>query len=85
MKEFKVYIGMSEDNMTEVLAANLKNDVIPETFSIRHTNRSLVEFPTRYVKIVPLSLVGTLLRPRYDLEFIVRIHLDFISRYGSFL
>ncbi|KAF9028988.1 hypothetical protein BDZ89DRAFT_1065702 [Hymenopellis radicata] len=55
MKEFKVYIGMSEDNMTEVLAANLKNDIIPETFSIRHTNRSLVEFPTRYVKIVPLS------------------------------
>lgn len=74
MKEFKVYVGMSEDNMTEVstprhshhaeeyrytarqvLHAALRNDSMKETFTIRHCNNAGVCFPTRYVKIVPLS------------------------------
>ncbi|KAI0949078.1 hypothetical protein AcW1_008781 [Taiwanofungus camphoratus] len=58
MKEFKVYIGLTEDNMTEVLHSGLKNDSIPETFSIRHANNAGVCFPTLYVKIVPLSAHG---------------------------
>ena len=54
MKEFKVFVGMTEDNMTEVLHSGLKNDTIPETFAIKHTNSAGVAFPTRYVKIVPI-------------------------------
>ncbi|KAI0335160.1 hypothetical protein GY45DRAFT_1317686 [Cubamyces sp. BRFM 1775] len=58
MKEFEVFVGMTEDNMTEVLRAGLKNDSTAETFSLRHTNRQGLPFPTRYVEIVPLSAHG---------------------------
>ncbi|OBZ70545.1 Muskelin [Grifola frondosa] len=58
MKEFKIFVGLSEDNMTEVLHAGLRNDSVPETFAIRHANRAGGLFPTRYVKIVPLSAHG---------------------------
>ncbi|KAL1942840.1 hypothetical protein VTO73DRAFT_5080 [Trametes versicolor] len=57
MKEFKILVGTNEDNMSEVLHAALKNDVTPETFSIRCTNRAGMTFPTRYVQIVPISYV----------------------------
>ena len=59
MKEFKVYVGTSEDNMSLVLNASLKNDTIPETFSIPHTNDDGVEIPTRYVKLAPVSYATT--------------------------
>lgn len=62
MKEFKLYVGLDEDNMTEVLHAELKNDHIPETFAIRDVNRAGLAFPTRYVKIQPLSYVSTILQ-----------------------
>lgn len=55
MKEFKLYVGVSESNMTEILHAGLKNDPIPETFILPHTNTAGVAFPIRFVKIVPLS------------------------------
>lgn len=55
MKEFKLYVGMNKDNMSEVLHSGLKNDSIPETFPVKHFNLAGVCFPTRYVKIVPLS------------------------------
>jgi hypothetical protein len=55
MKEFKLYAGMTEDHMAEVLHTGLKNDTIPETFTVKHHNSAHVCFPTRYVKIVPLS------------------------------
>lgn len=55
MKEFKLFVGDSEDNMTEVLHSALKNDSIPETFSVKHVNNNGICFPARYVKIVPLS------------------------------
>ncbi|KAI0084905.1 Muskelin N-terminus-domain-containing protein [Irpex rosettiformis] len=58
MKEFKLYVGQWEDNMTEVLHAGLKNDPIPETFSIRNVNEAGLTFPTRYIKIEPLSAHG---------------------------
>jgi muskelin len=41
--------------MFEILHSNLKNDAIPETFSVKHTNDAGVEFPTRFLKIVPIS------------------------------
>lgn len=55
MKEFKLYVGLFEDNMTEVLHAGLKNDASPETFSVRCTNHAGLTFPTRYIKIEPVS------------------------------
>ncbi|KAF9547697.1 hypothetical protein CPC08DRAFT_715745 [Agrocybe pediades] len=58
MKELKVFAGASEDHMIEVLHAGLKNDNTPETFAIKHTNRSGVVFPTQFVKIVPISAHG---------------------------
>ncbi|KAF8971232.1 Muskelin N-terminus-domain-containing protein [Flammula alnicola] len=58
MKELKVFVGMSEDHMTEVLHAGLKNDTIPETFPLKYVNNSGVDFPTQYVKIVPIIAHG---------------------------
>ncbi|KAF8893559.1 Muskelin N-terminus-domain-containing protein [Infundibulicybe gibba] len=55
MKEFKVLVGTSEEHLVEVLHANLKSDPIPETFALKHHDTAGVCFPTRYVKIVPLS------------------------------
>ncbi|KAI0685090.1 Muskelin N-terminus-domain-containing protein [Cerioporus squamosus] len=58
IKEFKVLVGLHENNMTEILLAGLKNDPMPETFSIKHTNRVGMPFPTRYVEVIPLSAHG---------------------------
>lgn len=73
MKDFKVLVGMTEENMVEVwiqqliiglyphlsnpqvLHAGLRNDSAPETFKLKHSNRTGIHFPSRYVKIVPLS------------------------------
>ena len=55
MKQCKVYAGLDENNMSEVLHSSLKNDTVPETFSVKYINRAGICFPTRYVKIVPLS------------------------------
>ncbi|KZT29147.1 hypothetical protein NEOLEDRAFT_1128727 [Neolentinus lepideus HHB14362 ss-1] len=58
MKEFKVYVGMTEDRMMEALNGGLKNDSFPEAFPLKHTNSSGLCFPARFVKIVPLSAHG---------------------------
>ncbi|KAL1710493.1 Muskelin N-terminus-domain-containing protein [Schizophyllum commune] len=55
MKEFAVLVGTSLDNMSRVLHASLKNDSMPESFTVKHTNNAGLSFPTRYVKIIPLS------------------------------
>lgn len=57
MKEFKLFVGVNEGHMSEVLHSGLKNDSIPETFPIKYVNGAGICFPTRYVKIVPLSYV----------------------------
>lgn len=57
MKEFKLFVGVNEEHMSEVLHSGLKNDSISETFPIKHVNKAGVCFPTRYVKIVPFSYV----------------------------
>ncbi|KAF8624638.1 hypothetical protein AX15_005791 [Amanita polypyramis BW_CC] len=54
-KEFKVYVGESEDHLIEVIHSGLRNDNFMENFPIRHANSAGVYFPTRFVKIVPLS------------------------------
>ncbi|KAF7428082.1 hypothetical protein PC9H_007301 [Pleurotus ostreatus] len=58
MKEFQLYVGMTEDHLTKVLEGSLKNDTLPETFPIEHANTDGVCFPVRFVKIVPLSAHG---------------------------
>ncbi|TFK53543.1 hypothetical protein OE88DRAFT_1655700 [Heliocybe sulcata] len=58
MKEFKVYVGMTEDRMIEALNGALKNDSFPETLPLKHTNTLGLCFPARFVKIVPLSAHG---------------------------
>ena len=55
MKEFAVLVGTSLDNMSRVLHASLKNDSMSESFTVKHTNNAGLSFPTRYVKIIPLS------------------------------
>jgi Muskelin N-terminus len=57
MKEFRACVGMTKDHMTEVLSSTLKDDSVPETFSLRHTNSAGVPFPSRYLKIIPVSCV----------------------------
>ncbi|KAF9526572.1 Muskelin N-terminus-domain-containing protein [Crepidotus variabilis] len=54
IKELQVLVGPSEDHMTEILHANLKDDSIPETFTLTHMNSAGVPFPTRFIKIVPI-------------------------------
>ncbi|EGO00214.1 hypothetical protein SERLA73DRAFT_51827 [Serpula lacrymans var. lacrymans S7.3] len=58
MKEFKLYVGLHQDHMTEVLHCGLKNDTVAETFAVRHVNNMGICFPTRFIKIVPLSAHG---------------------------
>ncbi|KAJ2926627.1 hypothetical protein H1R20_g10465, partial [Candolleomyces eurysporus] len=57
-KEFKIYVGLTEERMTQVIQSGLKNTTEPETFDVRHANEAGVVFPTRYVKIEPLSAHG---------------------------
>ncbi|KAF9236343.1 Muskelin N-terminus-domain-containing protein [Melanogaster broomeanus] len=58
VKEFKLYVGLAPDHMIQALHAGLKDDAVPETFAITHVNRDGVPFPTRFIKIVPLSAHG---------------------------
>lgn len=57
MKEFKICVGLTKDRMAEVLSATLKDDSVPESFTLRHVNRAGVPFPSRYLKIIPISCV----------------------------
>lgn len=57
MKEFKICVGLTNDRMTEVLSSTLKDDAVPETFPLRHTNSAGVPFPSLYLKIIPISCV----------------------------
>lgn len=57
MKEFKICVGLTKDRMTEVLSSTLKDDAVPETFPLRHTNSAGVPFPSLYLKIIPISCV----------------------------
>ncbi|KAK9765181.1 hypothetical protein K7432_006694 [Basidiobolus ranarum] len=58
LKEFKVFGGMSPNNMIELLHSGLKNDNEPETFPLKHKTNNLV-FPCQYLKIMPLLAWGT--------------------------
>ncbi|XP_012935580.1 muskelin isoform X1 [Aplysia californica] len=57
LRKFKVYGGLSEDHMVELLDGGLKNDHVAETFSLRHELDGN-PFPCHFVKIVPLQAWG---------------------------
>lgn len=57
LKKLKVYGGLSEDHMIEILDSGLKNDHIPETFAVRNEIDGN-NFPCRYIKIVPIQAWG---------------------------
>ncbi|KAI9001723.1 Muskelin N-terminus-domain-containing protein [Gaertneriomyces semiglobifer] len=57
LKEFKVFGGLTPNNMIELLHSGLRNDSEPETFSLKHKANEVV-FPCLYIKIVPLLAWG---------------------------
>jgi len=58
LKEFKVYGGLTPNNMIELLHSGLKNDCETETFALKYKSNDIV-FPCLYIKIVPLVAWGT--------------------------
>ncbi|KAI8924913.1 Muskelin N-terminus-domain-containing protein [Entophlyctis helioformis] len=57
LKEFKVYGGMTPNNMLELLHSGLRNDSEQETFALKHKANGVI-FPCQYIKIVPLLAWG---------------------------
>ncbi|KAJ3316887.1 Muskelin 1, intracellular mediator containing kelch motif [Boothiomyces sp. JEL0866] len=57
LKEFKVFGGLDESNMNELLHAGLHNDSEQETFALKHIFNG-VQVPCLYIKIVPLLAWG---------------------------
>ncbi|KAI0239365.1 hypothetical protein L0F63_003758 [Massospora cicadina] len=57
LKELKVYGGVNVGDMEELLSDGLRNDTIPETFSLKHTYKNGA-FPCKFIKIVPLAAFG---------------------------
>ncbi|KAF8320681.1 hypothetical protein DL93DRAFT_2152600 [Clavulina sp. PMI_390] len=55
--QFKVYGSMDDDteDMTLLLQSSLKNDEIPQTFTLKHTTNDGVVFPCKFIKIVPVT------------------------------
>ncbi|XP_052287065.1 muskelin-like isoform X2 [Dreissena polymorpha] len=58
LKKFKVFCGLSDDLMIEVLESGLKNDHVPETFNLKNEIDGHY-FPCRFIKIVPLQTWGS--------------------------
>uniref|UniRef100_A0A2R5LHF5 Putative muskelin n=2 Tax=Ornithodoros turicata TaxID=34597 RepID=A0A2R5LHF5_9ACAR len=57
MKKFKIFGGLSDEHMLELLDSGLKNDHLTETFTLKHTINGNA-FPCRYIKIVPIQSWG---------------------------
>lgn len=57
LKEFKIYAGMTPNNMTQVLHSGLKNDSEMESFPVKFKANSVI-FPCLYIKICPLLAWG---------------------------
>ncbi|KAI9137613.1 Muskelin N-terminus-domain-containing protein [Paraphysoderma sedebokerense] len=57
LKEFKVFGGLSTDNMVELLHSGLRNDSEAETFPLKYKANGVI-FPVQYIKLVPLMAWG---------------------------
>ncbi|ORX89838.1 hypothetical protein K493DRAFT_64679 [Basidiobolus meristosporus CBS 931.73] len=87
LKEFKVFGGMSPNNMIELLHSGLKNDNDPETFPLKHKTNNLI-FPCQYIKIMPLMAWGANfnysiwyveLRGICDAAFVEKTYTEYIN------
>ncbi|XP_055919680.1 muskelin isoform X2 [Eupeodes corollae] len=58
LKKFRVYGGLDENQMILLLESGLKNDSIPEIFSLRYLTEDGDKFPILYIKIMPLLSWG---------------------------
>ncbi|KAG2135782.1 Muskelin N-terminus-domain-containing protein [Suillus clintonianus] len=58
MREFRVYVGLNPHHMVQALHTQLKDDTVYETFPLKHVNSEGIYFPTRFIKIVPVSAHG---------------------------
>lgn len=54
LKEFKLYSGMTKENMTEILHSNLRNENEYETIAINYKWKNK-PIPSNYIKLVPLK------------------------------
>ncbi|CAH3026215.1 unnamed protein product [Porites evermanni] len=57
LRKFKIYGGLNDDHMTELLHSGLRNDHIKETFNLKHELDGKM-FPCNYIKIVPILSHG---------------------------
>ncbi|CAH1783153.1 unnamed protein product, partial [Owenia fusiformis] len=57
LKKFKIYGGLNDENMIEILDSGLKNDHTAETFYLKHQIDNN-DFPCKYIKIVPIQSWG---------------------------
>ncbi|KAF6032458.1 MKLN1 [Bugula neritina] len=57
LKRFKVYAGLTKNNMTEVYDGGLRNDNVSETFHVNNKYESHL-LPVEYVRIEPLDIWG---------------------------
>lgn len=58
LKKFKIFGGLEEDSMLELLEGGLKNDSKPECFMVRYKVGGK-PFACRYIKIVPIQSWGS--------------------------
>jgi hypothetical protein len=56
MKEFRVYGGMTPNNLVEILHGGLRNDNEPETFSLKSQSKSIVRPCVNVYQGLPLQL-----------------------------
>jgi len=57
LRRFKVFGGLGDENMIELLESGLKNDHVPEDFRLKYEIDGNY-FPCRYIKIVPIQSWG---------------------------
>ncbi|XP_022109692.1 muskelin-like [Acanthaster planci] len=57
LKKFKIYAGMTEEHMVELLTSGLENDSNMETFPLKHVVNGC-QVPCRFIKIVPMLSCG---------------------------
>ncbi|XP_027058035.1 muskelin-like [Pocillopora damicornis] len=57
LRKFKIYGGLNDEHMTELLQSGLRNDHIKEAFELQHELDGKM-FPCQFIKIVPIMSWG---------------------------
>uniref|UniRef100_A0A1B0CC51 Muskelin N-terminal domain-containing protein n=2 Tax=Lutzomyia longipalpis TaxID=7200 RepID=A0A1B0CC51_LUTLO len=58
LRKFKIFGGLEEEHMVLLFEGGLKNDSVPETFTLRHTTDSGELLPVLFIQIMPLLSWG---------------------------